>query len=202
MRYRNMCDGKLRVYENGAVFKLVGCVECTPTITNTAGYASVRLPDKNHLVHRLIAEAFIPNPENKPQVNHKDGNKRNNNVSNLEWATPQENVAHAVRMGLIRKQQISPAQTDVPEVYRPVIVASTFDPRLLKARVLDLCDKQGITVHALELRCGIGNGTIGKWGKYSPMLSTVKKVADYFGVTTDSLGASMTEADNGAEAHP
>lgn len=60
-----------------------------------SGYCIVFIMKKHLSVHRLAAMAFIPNPENKRTVNHKDGNKLNNNIENLEWATHSENIRHA-----------------------------------------------------------------------------------------------------------
>jgi hypothetical protein len=67
------------------------------------GYRHVILNHKNKNVHRVIAETFIPNPNNLPCVNHKDGNKTNNSVENLEWCTHSENTLHSFKNGLQRK---------------------------------------------------------------------------------------------------
>lgn len=71
---------------------------------NGRGYLTVNFKvkgkQKNFYVHRLVAQQFIPNPDNKPEVNHIDGNKYNNLVDNLEWSTRLENVRHAFRTGL------------------------------------------------------------------------------------------------------
>lgn len=79
---------------------------------------------KSIKVHRLVAIAFIPNPENKPQVNHKDGDKQNNNDWNLEWNTAKENVKHAYDTGLkngsagVKNGRVKLTEKDVIEIRR------------------------------------------------------------------------------------
>lgn len=73
------------------------------------GYVQVNLCKKNKVkgfrIHRLLAQAFIDNIFNKSQVNHKDGNKQNNSLGNLEWVTPSENILHAIH---VIKTKLSP----------------------------------------------------------------------------------------------
>ena len=66
------------------------------------GYVRVYFEGRKWKAHRLIATNFIPNPENKPIVNHKNGDKQYNHASNLEWNTVSENTSHAWSMGLRR----------------------------------------------------------------------------------------------------
>ena len=97
--------GRLKINKNGEVFSLI-----TNKVLKTnflpSGYEIIVLMLKNPrrtktlYIHRLLAETFLENPTNKLYVNHIDGNKKNNTLENLEWATPAENNIHAYRTGL------------------------------------------------------------------------------------------------------
>lgn len=90
------------ITDNGEVFNSIGVKLKPNKLIN--GYLRIEMRNKGLKVkvrlHRLVAQYFIPNPENKPQVNHLDGNKDNNNYLNLQWCTNQENMIHAVKAGL------------------------------------------------------------------------------------------------------
>lgn len=91
-----------KVREDGVIFSKRNNKPLKYTL-NDKGYPSVTLHNKGKAVfrrvHRVVAEVFIPNPKNKPCVNHKDRNRSNYNVDNLEWCTHSENVKHSVKNG-------------------------------------------------------------------------------------------------------
>lgn len=95
---------------------------------NNKGYMTVRVTvgkeKKVIRVHRAVAEAFIPNPMNKLQVNHKDGNKKNNSVDNLEWVTNKENAVHAMKYGLW--ENVFEASRKTNEARKTPIVATNI----------------------------------------------------------------------------
>lgn len=84
---------------------------------NHKGYQMLRIGGVNYTIHRLVAQKYVPNPENKPQVNHKDGDKDNNCYTNLEWVTNQENRNHAIKNGFHKRgEQCSYSKLDWEKV--------------------------------------------------------------------------------------
>lgn len=94
-------QGVLRSYPRNGTIKEIRIMKGT---LDCYGYLIYKLRagkiQKNVKAHRLVAIAFIPNPDNKPTVNHIDGNKANNNVANLEWSAYKEQIVHSVKNGL------------------------------------------------------------------------------------------------------
>lgn len=86
------------IREDGQVMSRFGRVLTNRIETN--GYVRVEMAGRKYSIHRLLAQAFIPNPLNKPQVNHINGKPSDNSLSNLEWVTQSENQLHAYRIGL------------------------------------------------------------------------------------------------------
>ena len=97
-------ENRYLISESGQVTNLANNGTLKP-ITNPNGYLKVGLANgdgthKQYSVHHLVARHYLPNPYEHKQVNHKDGDKTNNHVSNLEWCTAKENILHAFQTGL------------------------------------------------------------------------------------------------------
>ena len=115
------------------------------------GYPMVNLSNKKTMVasvHRLVSEAFIPNPLSKRTVNHKDGDRTNNNVSNLEWATYQENMKHSYSV-LNRNRAIGEK------------INNSKLTEILVIEIRERYKNEKISHRALAKSYGLAHGTIG-----------------------------------------
>lgn len=138
------------IYSDGRIYSHRSNKFLSPSKT-TDGYLAVRFTNdqkegKTFKVHRLVAILFIPNEQNLPEVNHKDGNKQNNNVNNLEWVSHSQNIKHAWDNKLIlntesRIQKIKKANQNKTgknnSRSKPVILINTgeiFESQCIAAR--------------------------------------------------------------------
>lgn len=100
---------KYYVTEDGQVYSNHTGKFLKPSLSKGTGYYVVNVilngKRKPEYIHRLVAKAYVINPLNKPEVNHKDGNKLNNHKDNLEWVTNAENIEHSVKNELVVKGQ-------------------------------------------------------------------------------------------------
>ena len=107
--------GLYQISDKGEILKIDRCKKpkLMKPYHSHKGYLEIKITIKGkqhkHKVHRLVAQAFIPNPLNKPQVNHINGIKTDNRVENLEWVSGEENYLHAVIHGLTNRRNIKVA---------------------------------------------------------------------------------------------
>lgn len=146
MEMKQINDSQYFISNDGRLFREVAQYEDSNGYMVSHYYAE---PNTRHRIkckiHRLLAQHFISNPHDKPQVNHKDGNKKNNLLNNLEWVSVSENVQHAYDNNLIDKERKRLLNSDTIKIIQDTYVPydSEFGIRALarKFKVSPSCIK-------------------------------------------------------------
>ncbi len=158
----NICGAVYEITSEGEVFGAYGQpISIRP---NSDGYASFTAGKKGNRtrekVHRLVAELFIPNPNNLPEVDHLDGNRMNPSKDNLEWVTHEENIQRAHKKGSYKGRYVG--QDNPKAKLNENLVMQLRSEYKAGASVKELCDKYGYPWNT------IGNAVKGyTWGHLS-----------------------------------
>lgn len=145
--------GRIRSWYNNRFGKLKNPKIKNIQIATSGGYSIIQLyknkREKNYFVHRLVAEAFIPNPNNKPLVNHIDGDKNNNNINNLEWVTDSENKLHAYKIGLREVRNMKGEKHPSNKLSQKDVL-----------EIREMCKKSNLPLRKIARRYNVSRGTI------------------------------------------
>lgn len=149
--------GALEVSDLGRVKSNLRDGRILKTQKDSKGYHRLRMTIRRERysfkIHRLVAEAFIPNPENKPQVNHIDGNKDNNAVVNLEWVTSKENAQHALRTGLWKKNVAATMERNKQKIM-PIIATNIETGQKIHFKSIHSAERELGTRHITDVLKG------------------------------------------------
>lgn len=148
MKYVKGYEGLYSVTPSGRIWSHANNGKWLTPSMNSRGYLCIGLRSggkrKTFRLHRLIAEAFIPNPDGKPQVNHINGNKLDNSASNLEWSTASDNLQHAYDCGLkVAKRGENHGRA-----------------KLTEAQVAAIREESSLTLSEIALSYGVSRGQI------------------------------------------